>query len=73
MFQCEVCGMVTDSGWIYQTHVEITCPPGSKKCELCGEQVKEDHQAEMYDPAKPELESVFCHYECGFAREYKIA
>lgn len=34
-------------------------------CELCGEPLGRVDVAEMYDPDKPDEDSVLVHYDCG--------
>lgn len=46
-----------------------------EKCEICGEPMdgRANGNAEMYDPAHPEVDSVVCHADCGLARGYEVA
>ena len=44
-----------------------------KRCELCGERVRDDQAAEMFDPNDNDSLPVFCHVECGLARGLEVA
>lgn len=56
---------------------ETVDPEDKNRCDLCGEPIDWAsplcEAAEMYDPEKPDEDSVICHGECGLNAGLSVA
>lgn len=46
---------------------------GRTTCEVCGERLDDDGNAEMYDPERPGNPSLIVHADCGINEGLEVA